>query len=59
MSRQELGKTPWNRNDRSRSSVASPAMDVTGWDLVVAGVIAALILITVLALWLAGRSRGS
>jgi hypothetical protein len=33
-------------------------MDVSGWDLVVAAVIAGLILISVLALWLAGRSRG-
>jgi hypothetical protein len=39
---------PW---ERGRS------MDLSGWDLVVAAVIAGLILISVLALWLAGRSR--
>ena len=32
-------------------------MDLSGWDLVIAAVIAALILISALALWLAGRGR--
>jgi len=33
-------------------------MNVSGWELVAAGIIAALILISGFALWLVGRSKG-